>query len=210
MRTYLFDASAAVDIYHPRSDKVRRLLKFILEQRTLHKKAALYIPEFCIVEVFNTLAKMRFKKNLLSQEKYEESLQRFRKDIHWASVLYPYPLNRYHMLGADEIIPIEQNIPSVKEWDHLSTNDILLIAMASELAFVSDPDEVFLVTCDRRVKSVCDSFKNTPAGTRERWKVRREIGEAASSRWVPPTALYLPWVNPAELNPVPGQHRLNK
>jgi predicted nucleic acid-binding protein len=210
MRTYIFDACAAVDIYCPRSEKVKRVLKFIVEQRTLHNKAALYIPDFCIVEVFNTLAKMHFKKRVLSKEQYEDCLQRFRNDIHWASVLYPYAINRYHMLGADEIIPIEQNTPSEKDWDHLSTYDILLIAMASELAYLGDPEEVFLVTCDRRVKRVCDSFKETPATMRERWKVRREIGEAGSSRWIPPTALYLPWANPAELNPVSGQHRLNK
>lgn len=210
MRTYLFDACAAVDLYSPRSEKVKRLLKFIVEQRTIFKNAALFIPDFCIVEVFNSLAKMHFKKRILSKEQYEDCLQQFRNDIHWASVLYPYSINRYHMLGADEIIPIEQNTPSEKDWDHLSTYDILLIAMASELAYLGDPEEVFLVTCDRRVKRVCDSFKTTPVMTRERWKVRREIGEPVPSRWVPPAALYLPWTNPAELKPVPGQKLLNR
>jgi hypothetical protein len=209
MRTYLFDASAAVDIYNPRNRRVEKVLNFILDQRIRHKKAILYIPEFCIVEVFNALAKMRFKEKAgkrLSDETYRECLERFRRDVHWASLLYPYPLNRYHMLGADEIIPIEQNTPSETDWDHLSTFDILLIAMACELAYVGDPKDVFLVTCDARVKRVCDSFKKTDSETRERWKVPREIGEAASSRWTPPTALYLPRISSEELSPVPGQY----
>lgn len=208
VRTYLFDASAVVDIYHPRNLRIRRILDYIVEQRTRLHCAILYVPAFCIVEVFNTLARMRFRQGKLSDEEYRECLDGFRRDIHWASVLYPYALNRYHMLGADTIIPVEQNTPSKTDWDRLSTYDILLIAMACELAYLGDPSETFLVTCDARVKGICDTFKTTELAVRERWMVRRSHDEPALSRWIPPDTLYLPRARPDEIPPVVGQHPL--
>jgi hypothetical protein len=60
MRTYLFDASAAVDIYIPRNDRVSKAIQFIQVQKRL-RKAKLFIPNICIAEVFNTFAKRRFR-----------------------------------------------------------------------------------------------------------------------------------------------------
>ena len=85
---------------------------------------------------------------------------RFRKDIHWATLLYPYDLNRYHILAADEIIPIEHHVSRRKERDYLSAFDILLIAMACELAFIGQPEDVYLVTCDKRIQIVCNEFRS--------------------------------------------------
>jgi hypothetical protein len=60
MLTYLFDASAAVEIYAPRNDRVKRIINHILAQKDVHRGASLFIPNFCIAEGFNTLARKHF------------------------------------------------------------------------------------------------------------------------------------------------------
>lgn len=108
--TYLFDASAAVELYTSLNAKCKKAVRFIVEQKKTHKQAALYIPIFCVVEVFNTLARRHFKDGALDRAQYESSLKRFRDEVHWGRTLYSYDLNRYHVIGADEIIPIEHHV----------------------------------------------------------------------------------------------------
>lgn len=83
MLTYLFDASAAVELYAPRNERTRKTLEFIAEQRRTYRKAVLLIPNFCIVEVFNALAKKYFAEHSLAKDDYAKCLKRFRQDIHW-------------------------------------------------------------------------------------------------------------------------------
>jgi hypothetical protein len=208
MKTYLFDSSAAVEIYTPRSSRINKIVNYVVEQKSLYRQASLYIPNFCIVEVFNTFAKKHFDEQTLTKEQYEDTLKRFRKDVHWAALLYPYDLNRYHILASDEIIPIEHHVARTKEWDHLSTFDILLIAMASELAFMGSPEDLVLLTCDKRIKRVCDEFRRITPNNREEWKVPREFGEPKRSRWIAPPAIYLPEMSAIELSPVHRQPHL--
>lgn len=211
MLTYLFDASAAVELYAPQrpNGKTQKAVRFIVEQKKTHKQAALYIPNFCVVEVFNALARRHFKDRTLDGERYENCLKRFRDDVHWGRTLYSYDLNRYHVIGADEIIPIEHHVASEHERDHLSTFDILIIAMACELAFVGRPEDTFLVTCDRRIQKVVDEFKGTSLKTREEWKVPSPLDDRSIKRWLPPNVLYLPALKPGVLKPVQGQKPLN-
>lgn len=209
MLTYLFDASAAVELYSPRNIKTEKLVRFIVDQKAVHKRAILYIPNFCIVEVFNALARRHFKDGSLDNNHYEDSLRHFRDDVHWGRTLYSYDLNRYHVIGADEIIPIEHHVASEHERDHLSTFDILIIAMACELAYLGTPERTFLVTCDRRIQKVVEQFKRTAPREREEWKSPRPLDDRGIKRWVPPNVLYLPSLKPADLRPVDGQKPLN-
>jgi hypothetical protein len=98
----------------------------------------------------------------------EECLDLFRKDTHWGKTLYAYELSRYHIIGADEIIPIEDNVAVEHDREHLSTFDVLIIAMACELAYERKPEDVFLVTCDRRIKRVTDQLRSADP---KKWKV---------------------------------------
>jgi len=207
--SYLFDASAAVELYAPRSSKIEKAVQFIVDQKRTHKQAALYIPNFRVVEVFNALARRHFKDGALDRAQYESSLKRFRDDVHWGRTLYSYDLNRYHVIGADEIIPIEHHVASEHERDHLSTFDILIIAMACELAYVGRPEDTFLVTCDRRILKVVDQFKGMDVKKREEWKVHGTLDDRSIKRWVPPNVLYLPALKSGELRPVQGQKPLN-
>jgi predicted nucleic acid-binding protein len=190
MLTYLFDASAAVELYARdnvrHKAKVRKAAEYIVDQRKLHRQATLYIPNFCVVEVFNTLARKHFRDGELDKEHYENSLTRFIDDVHWGKTLYSYELNRYHIIGADEIIPIEHSVASEHDRDHLSTFDVLVIAMASELAYVGEAESTFLVTCDRRIKRVVEQLK-AGAGSREIWRhPGRPLDDPGIRRWVPP------------------------
>ena len=53
MFTHLFDTSAVVHLYLPEQPKTRRIrarAEYLVQQRTLHRKATLLIPSFCIAE----------------------------------------------------------------------------------------------------------------------------------------------------------------
>lgn len=210
MRTYLFDACAAVDIY-VRNERTQKAIKYILDQKNVYKQAVLFIPNICIAEVFNTLARRHFKpKNPieeLNEESYKKHLESFRKHIHWGRTLYPYDVNRYHIIAADKIIPIEHVLASMHERDHLSTFDILIIAMACELAYIGQPEDTYLVTCDKRMKRVAEELKVSDASG---LMVAGPLGELEKKRWIPPNCLYLPDFRPAELKPAIGQPPFNR
>lgn len=209
MLSYLFDASAAVELYVQQNAKARKAAQYIVSQRTIHKRAALYIPNFCVPEVFNALARKHFRDHDLDKKAYESSLSRFRDDIHWGKTLYSYELNRYHVIGADEIIPIEHQVASEHDRDHLSTFDILIIAMACELAYLSRPEDTFLVTCDRRIRRVVEQFRIAATGDHKTCSVPERFDDPGTRRWVPPNVLYLPAIRPTEVRPVQGQAVLN-
>jgi hypothetical protein len=209
MMTYLFDASAAVELYVPRNAKVEKAARFIVDQKRVHKQAALYIPNFCVVEVFNALARRHFKDGALDGAQYENALKHFRDDVHWGRTLYSYDLNRYHVIGADEIIPIEHHVASEHERDHLSTFDILIIAMACELAYIGRPEDTFLVTCDKRIQKVVEQFKATNLSDRKEWKIPSPMLDHSIKRWVSPNVLYLPTLKSGQIRPVQGQAPLN-
>lgn len=195
MIRYLFDASAAVEIYRPRNMQVGKTLQRLIDQRTVLRQAAFFIPNFCIAEVFNTFARWHFDasdpRQKIDWETYERIVRKFRQDVRWGRLLYAYDLNRYHIMAADEIIPIEHSVARRDARDHLSTYDILLIAMACELHYIGPAESVHLVTCDKRIQIVCEEFRKSDIN-RVRKKVSRALDEPASSRWFPPRVLYLP------------------
>ncbi len=216
MFTHLFDTSAVVYLYLPEEPKTKRRkarIKYLVDQRTLYRKATLLIPSFCIAEVFNTLAKLHFRPGendrALAEEEYVSCMTRFREDINWESTLYSYDLNRNHILAVDEIVPVEHKLVSNDEEGHLSTLDILVIAMACELAYIGDPEKVFLVTCDRRMKKVFEELKSADERDLRRLKVERVIGDPKNKRWVPPNMLLLQDATPKEFPRVDGQPMMN-
>lgn len=210
MIRYLFDASAAVEMYHPRNAQVGRIVQRLKEQRTVLRQAAFFIPNFCIAEVFNTFAKWHFdptdERQRIDWTEYERLIRRFRQDVRWGRLLYTYDLNRYHIMAADEIIPIEHTVARRDERDHLSTYDILLIAMACELHYIGPAGSVHLVTCDKRIQIICEEFRK-PDISRLRKKISRALDEPESSRWFPPQVMYLPALKPQEVPSAVAQPR---
>lgn len=210
MLTYLFDASAAVELYAPSNPRAERAVRYIVDQKKVYKEAALFIPNICIVEVFNALAKKRFKtcEDALSEEQYLKCLDRFRKDIHWGKNFYPYDVTRYHIIGADMIIAVEQRVPSLNSRDHLSSFDILVIAMSCELAFVGVAETTFLVTCDRRIKKVFEELKSSSLDQILEWT--GSVGlDYPIKRWQPPCCLLLQDVRRGKLRKALSQPEFN-
>lgn len=204
MRNYVFDTNAVVMYYTREDPRIWRILDHVIQQRVL-REAALFIPSFCIVEVFNVFAKLRYERKL-SPVKYKQFLDSFRKDLHWATIFYPYDLNRYHVLAADEIIPVEYAAPREKRsdrspaQDRLSGIDILLIAMASELTYLYGNKAVFLLTGDSRIKRVCGHLRNHWTKEEEQSaRVRRELGQPNAQRWPAPSVFDLYHDSPYDL-----------
>jgi len=209
MLTYLFDASAAVHIYLEEDKRIRKIVQHIVEQRRTYKQALVLIPNFCVAEVFNTFARKHFKDRRLDREKYADCVRQFGQDIHWGKTLYVYDLSRYHIVGVDEIIPIEHRVASETERDHLSTFDILLIAMACELAYAGRPEETFLVTCDKRIKKVLEELKCSKEEVSADGRVIGVLDDRPAHRWLPPNVLYLPGIKAWDLPKVNRQPPLN-
>lgn len=194
MLTYLFDASAAVEIYVQQKEKCKKPLQYILQQKRTYGEAALFIPNICIAEVFNTFAQMRFeprdKSSPLDEATYTRCLDKFRDDVHWGKTLYPYDLNRYHIVAADWIVLAEHHLPRMEKDDsHLSTFDILIIAMACELAYIGQRDRTSLVTCVKRLNRVCKNLNNSDFSD---LVIPGPLGKLNKNRWIPPTCIYLP------------------
>ncbi len=220
MFVYIFDASGLVSYLTNRPSRTRQILDYLIEQRKVHHQATLFVPNFCVAEVFNALAKFRFDLTVeaekrLNEAQYRDCLKRFRKLIHWGEVFYPYDLNRYHILAADDIIPAEQQLPrrpkrnSPAIYDRLSTLDILVIAMGMELAYLFEEENVTLITGDERMKFVADDLKNTRREQRASSRVTREdLGSPDPRRWPLPRVFDLHTDYPSELPCVDKQRPL--
>lgn len=206
MRTYLLDASAVVQLYLPGDSKEKRVVSFIREQKTKFREAVLYLPSFCIAEVFNALARKHFAERTLSEAEYKDCLTRFRSDVHWGKVFYPYELHRYHIIGADRVIPVEHYFAQQTDQKHLSTFDILIVAMACELAYVGERENTYLVTGDKRMKTVVDRYRAVDLHELRNKIPQGPLGEIESGRWSPPKCIYVYRIHPGDLERVEGQN----
>jgi hypothetical protein len=77
--------------------------------------------------------------------------------------------------------------------------------MACELGFLYSPDEVFLVTSDKRMQSVANQLKTTPDKAKEEKRVDRDFGFPQRSRWTVPGVIYVPNVRSTDLPRIQGQ-----
>lgn len=178
---YLLDASAAINHYIT-NPKVTPQLDLIIEQHGL-KSAFLYVPQFCICELFNTLSKLHYRKKETYPQEYQEKYlkdykplspedftklcKNFQEDVRFGKLFYNYELNRYHTFNADHVMKLEHqtnlirtNLKTSEEepW-LLSSFDILIIAMGIELAKIHGEGRTYILTCDRRIKVISDELK---------------------------------------------------
>lgn len=126
--------------------------------------AFFYFPNFCVVEVFNALARLRHRENKIDDKSYNSYVAAFKGEIRSRKTLYCYNLHRYHNYNADQIYQAEhtlqplvpsQSVPKGK--CSLSGLDILVIAMGIELKRIHPKDKVFVVTNDERLAMVANS-----------------------------------------------------
>jgi len=194
--TYLFDASAILQRYvGERPDWKRKVDSIVSRRETPGSDLTLFIPTICIVEVFKVLAQKCFGEHKIDALKYKECLDSFRREIHWGRVFYPYEMNRYHITAIDEVLPLDYILREREPDDKqpLSATDLLLVAMASDLTFLNGSnDSVSLVTCDKRIKKVCDYFRSGYVQDRNAKKVPGPLDDPPKDRWPPPKVIYVP------------------
>jgi len=134
MKYYLIDTSAFVfaveNINQTRMD-------FFVEKAK--GEAFLYIPQFCVTEVFNTYARKFYEENVIQGDVYTEWRNEFIKATHNRRILYCYNLHRYHNLNAHKVYKVEHKVPRLSNEHPLSAFDILIIAMGMELKKVHAP-----------------------------------------------------------------------
>ena len=146
MNYYLLDASAFVYAIE-NIDKLKK--NFFIEKS--NGSVFLYIPQFCIVEVFNAFARFFYRDKRIGNELYTKWRGEFSKLVRNRKVLYCYDLHRYHNFNADKIYKFEHSVPYKSGEKSLSAFDILVIAMSMELKHLHSPNQVSILTRDGRL-----------------------------------------------------------
>lgn len=193
---YLFDTCAWVHYYRGQL-KVKALLDKIIEYKGLNK-ATLFMPSFCIAEVFNTFAKWRYRNEdiKINEEEYNAIKDKFRSHIRKGALITEYPLHIYHTYNTDYVIPFEH------QWDihekALSTFDILILGMGIELVKHYGDSPVKIVTADKRLANIANQLRvKVNAGIKEKFKIPADI--------IYPQTLYAHTNTTADLLPIGKQ-----
>jgi len=193
----LCDANVVAGYYLPRclsSVRARERIRVIME--SIRSGAAdhfLYIPNFCIAEVFSVFAKHSFgrwnqhvrSRGTIDSRVYKSIVRQFEEDIHNGRFLYQYELGRYHILGIDLVAPVDHyyQISRSKGRRHapMGTLDHLIISMGIQLAHVHGVENTAIITADSRLTDVLAKLcQGLPAKTVR--KLKLEIAEEVTGR----------------------------
>lgn len=169
----LLDANVIAGYYLPQATTPRihqRMHELCKAMRTVgraEKPFVLFVPNFCVAEVFNVFRKYRFGKwnpkvkktgGAISKEKYEKIYSQFQRDIHKGRLFYHYELSRYHLLNTALISPIDQHYAYERQRGRekpnpspMSTLDLLIVGIGIELVRLHGNDSVFMLTDDDRI-----------------------------------------------------------
>lgn len=157
MKYYLIDTSAFVYAIEY-LDRIKR--NFFVEKAA--GQAFLYIPQFCVPEVFNTFARFFYRDKKILGDKYTKWRSEFTKSIHDRRLIYCYDLHRYHNLNTHRVFRLEHTLPynETNGKNAMSTLDILVVAMGIELKHLHSPNEVVVLSRDRRLIGICNADKD--------------------------------------------------
>ena len=218
----LIDSNVTAGYYLPRSlnsKRARERITTIFDSvRSGETDHFLYIPNFCIAEVFGVFAKHSFagwnsqvkKKGTIDTRVYGSLKKQFAEDIHNGRFLYPYKLSRYHILGIDLIAPVDhyfQVTRGKKRHVPMGTFDHLIISMGIQLAHIHGTENSVIVTADSRLSDILERCRK---GLRARTirKLKLEVAEQVTGRaFAPeifPQCLNLKTATKSELSRVLG------
>jgi len=175
-RFCLLDANLVAGYYLPeslKSMKARNRVKTIIEsvRKGACPEVFLYVPNFCIAEVFRVFARYCWatwdstvEKHLpggLDQRKYKTYCRKFHQDIHNGMLIQQVELNRYHVLATDLISPVDayyqyyRHRPGGKRYrkQMMSAMDHLIIGMGIHLTRVHSRGNFAILTADNRLTS---------------------------------------------------------
>ena len=154
MNYYLIDTSAFIYAIE-NLDTIKR--NFFIEKA--NGLAFLYMPQFCVPEVFNTFARFLYRDKKIGGALYTKWRGEFIKAIHDRRIIYCYDLHRYHNLNTHKIFKYEHATPYIGKESSLSAFDILVIAMGMELKRVHHSNNVFVLTRDGRMCRISNMDK---------------------------------------------------
>lgn len=221
-RYLLCDASVLTDLLLPKlahSPKAEERITTIVEavRKRCREDLTLYVPNICIAEVFSNLMKHaygRWNKKQVKQKldlrRYKTLRKRFREYIHNGTVMTQLELNRYHILAADLIAPIDHRFQlraRKKNPVPMGAHDHLIIAMGIVLNRTHGRENVAIVTADDRMVRATNRAQTLNENTAKQLalpKLAKELGY----EWRPelyPRMLYLPKATNAELTDFFGE-----
>jgi hypothetical protein len=213
----LLDANVTAGYYLPRcldskraQDRVATIFDSVRSKNSDH---FLYIPNFCIAEVFGVFAKHSFggwnsqvrKKGTIDTRVYRSLKKQFARDIHNGHFLYQYELSRYHILGIDLIAPVDhyfQVTRGKKRHVPMGTFDQLIISMGIQLAHIHGSDNVVVLTADSRLTNILDKCRaglNLETIKKLKLDVAREVTGREFSSAIFPKCLNLKTATKADL-----------
>jgi hypothetical protein len=197
----LIDANVAAGYYLPRSLRslrARARIPLLLDSiRSRASQHFLYIPNFCIAEVFSTFAKHSFghwnphvkKQGTIDSRVYRSVVHQFSTDIHNGAFFHQYELSRYHILGVDLVAPVDQYFQITKKKGRrhapAGTMDHLIISMGIQLVHIHGQENVVLVTTDDRLARIVDKCRSgLRVATIKKLKLQR-AGEITGKQFIP-------------------------
>lgn len=191
-RFVLLDANIVAGYYLPESLSLisaRPRIKNIIDavRNAGAPEVFLYIPEFCIPEVFAVFARYFFatwdkqvRKNLpkkLKRTDYDKILKKFRNDLHYGALLYQVELNRYHVLATDLISPVDsyyqhyrtrKNAKRRMRKKMMGAADHTIIGMGVNLSRIHGRDHFAILTADHRLADILTRATSVKPNTAEK------------------------------------------
>ena len=185
----LFDANVVAAYYCPkttRSIRVWESARALIESvRSGGSKHFLYIPNFCIAEVFNVFMKYAYSRwnrhtatSRIDRRVHRSVQKQFQDDIHNASLFYHYELSRYHVLAINLIAPIDHHYKMARKrrrgagHSPAGTFDQLIIAMGMHLVKIHGSGNVVIITSDDRLAKIIERCRaGIPLSVRNRLRL---------------------------------------
>ncbi len=184
----LLDTNVVAAYYLPRcmrSKKANERIKNIFDAKRSDKADIfLYLPNFCVAEVFSVFMKHSFghwnkkhvKDGTIDTRVYNSLVNQFEKDIHNGKFIYHYELSRYHVLAINLVAPVDHyfriNRGKRRQVTPMGTFDHLIIAMGIHLAKVHGSENVAIVSADDRLTNILKKCRSEiPAPTVKKLKL---------------------------------------
>ena len=165
----LLDTNLVAGYYLPRSLRSKKALERIENIFDAKRSGAadifLYLPNFCVAEVFSVFMKhsygkwnRRHVKSTIDTRVYKSLVNQVQDDIHNGKFIYHYELSRYHVLGINLVAPVDHyfrvNRGKKRQVAPMGTFDHLIIAMGIHLVKIHGAENVAIVSADDRLTNI--------------------------------------------------------
>ena len=166
-KVLLLDSNILVDYYLQERSSIVQSMKALKKARQ-EGRCRLFIPNFCIAEVFSTFARKCYLNNDLNEAQSRRAKWAFvdeiSRDYEYARYQFftHIELNRYHLFNGHMVYtPAWEFVSSLHhegrfEGKYPSTFDLLVIAQGIEMTSLYSEDNFRLVTSDALMLEICN------------------------------------------------------